>query len=114
MLQELCNVRNYYFNPKRFITDEAGVNHNGIAVIYSEQGSNKSSTCQFHFKKQLEAMLTKFPPTLLEQRNEFKMLMTHLLTVPVLAEYHKIVSRIKAICAMVPAIEDQVKWWLVR
>ena len=59
MLQELCNDENYYFNPKRFITDEAGKNHNGIAAIYGRQGSNKSSTCQFHFKKQLEVMLAK-------------------------------------------------------
>ena len=64
MLQELHKDENYYFNPKRFITDEAGANHNGIAAIFGEQGSNKSSTCQFHFKKQLEAMLAKFPPTL--------------------------------------------------
>ena len=114
MLQELCNDENYYFNPKRSITDEAGANHNGIAAIYGEQGSNKSSTCQFHFKKQLEAMLAKFPPNVLEQRNEFKMLMTRLLTVPVLAEYDEIVSRIKAICTLVPAVEGQVKWWLAR
>ena len=114
MLQELRNDENYYFNPKRFITDEAGANHNGIAAIYGEQGSNKSSTCQFHFKKQLEAMLAKFPTTILEQRNEFEMLMTCLLTVPVLAEYHEIISRIKAICALVPAVEGQVKWWLAR
>ena len=114
MLQELCNDENYYFNPRRFITDEAGTSHNGIAAIYGEQGSNKSSTCQLHFKKQLEAMLAKFPPPILEQRNEFEMLMTHLLTVPVLAEYHEIVSRIKAICTLVPAVEGQVKWWLAR
>ena len=114
MLQELCNDENYYFNPKRFITDEAGANHNGIAAIYGKQGSNKSSTCQFHFKKQLEAMLAKFPPTLLEQRNEFEMLMTRLLTVPVLAEYYEIISRIKTICTLVPAVEGQVKWWLAR
>ena len=64
MLQELGNDENDYFNPKRFITDKAGANHNGIDVIYGKQGSNKSSTCQFHFKKQREAMLAKFPPTL--------------------------------------------------
>ena len=113
MLQELCNDENYYFNPKRFITDETGSNHNGIAVIYGEQGSNKSSTCQFHFKKQLEAILAKFP-TILEQRNEFEMFMICLLAVPVLAEYHEILSRIKGICALVPAVEGQVKWWLAR
>ena len=42
MLQELCNDENYYFNPNRFITDKAGANHNGIAVIYGEEGSSKS------------------------------------------------------------------------
>ena len=40
--------------------------------------------------------------------------MTRLLTVPVLAEYHEIISRIKAICALVPAVEGQVIWWLAR
>ena len=57
-------------------------------------------------------MLTRFPPTLLDQKNEFEMLMICLLTVPVLAEYHEIVSRIKAIYTLVPAIDRQVKWWL--
>ena len=114
MLREIQKDENYYFNPKGFITDEAGANHNGIAAIYGEEGSNKSSTCQFHFKNQLELMLTRFPPTLLEQRNEFEMLMIQLLTVPILAEYHEIVSRIKIICALVPAIDGQVKWWLAH
>ena len=104
MLREIKNDDNYFFNPKQFITDKAGANHNGILAIYGEEGSNKSATCQFHFKKQLELMLTRFPPTLLDQKNEFEMLMICLLTVPVLAEYHEIVSRIKAICALVPAI----------
>ena len=113
ILQELCNDKNYYFNSKRFIMDEAGANHNGIAVIYGKQGSNKSSTCQFHFRNNLRQCWHRIP-TLLEQRNEFEMLMTCLLTVPVLAEYHEIVSRIKAICALVPAVEGQVKWWLAR
>ena len=59
-------------------------------------------------------MLTRFPLTLLDQKNEFEMLMIRLLTVLVLAEYHKIVSRIKAICALVPAIDRLVKWWLAQ
>ena len=114
MLQEIRKDENYFFNPKRFITDEAGANHNGIAAVYGEDGSRKSSTCQFHFKNQLEAMLVKFPPTLSEQRDEFEVLMLRLLTVPVLAEYHDIVARIKIICALVPAVEGQVNWWLAR
>ena len=112
MLREIKNDDNYYFNPKRFITGKAGANHNGISAILGEEGSNKSATCQFHFKEQLELMLTRFPLTLLDQKNEFEMLMICLLMVLVLAEYHKIVSRIKAICALVPAIDGQVKWWL--
>ena len=54
--------------------------------------------------------MVKFPPTLGKQRDEFEILMLHLLTVPVLAEYYEIVSQIKLICALVPAIEGQVNW----
>ena len=114
MLREIKNDETYYFNPKRFITDEAGANHNGITSIFGEEGFRKASTCQFHFKNQLESMLMKFPPTLVEQRDEFEVLMLRLLTVPVLAEYYDIVARLKIICALVPAVEGQVNWWLAR
>ena len=80
MLWEIKNDENYYFKPKNFITDEGGPNHNGIATVYGKDGSCKSSTCQFHFKNQLEAMLLKFPLTFFEQRDEFEVLMRRLLT----------------------------------
>ena len=37
MLWEIKNDDEYFFNPKRFITDEAGANHNGIHAVYGSR-----------------------------------------------------------------------------
>ena len=114
MLSEISGIENYKFNPKMFITDEAGANFNGILSVFGQTGINKAFTCQFHFKQSLEKMVTKFPPELNELKGEFELLMMQLLTVPTLSEYQEMKTRIKVISSLVPAIQGQVEWWLAR
>ena len=59
-------------------------------------------------------MLAKFPPQLEELKGEFEILMLQMLTVPTLSEYQEIKNRVKVICALVPAVEGQVDWWIAR
>ena len=114
MLSEISGTENYKFNPKMFITDEAGANFNGILSVFGQLGLNKAFTCQFHFKQSLEKMLTKFQPELNELKGEFEILMMQLLTVPTLSEYQEMKNRITVIASLVPAIQGQVDWWLAR
>ena len=40
--------------------------------------------------------------------------MLQMLNVPTLSEYQEIKNRVKVICALVPAVEGQVDWWIAR
>ena len=62
MMAEIKCQPGYKFNPKHFITDEAGANFNGIIGAYGPAGAQRAYTCQFHYKHCLDAMLAKFPP----------------------------------------------------
>ena len=79
MLQDVTNNPEKKFNPAHFICDEAGANFNGIQEVFGDQGVRKIKSCQFHFKQSLQRILLKFPPELVDLRNEE--LMTTLLTV---------------------------------
>ena len=114
MMAEIKCQPGYKFNPKHFITDEAGANFNGIIAAYGQAGAQRAYTCQFHYKYCLDAMLAKFPPQLEELKGEFEMLMLQMLNVPTLSEYQEIKNRVKVICALVPAVEGQVDWWIAR
>ena len=114
MLSEIKGTEEYKFNPKIWITDEAGANFNVILSVFGQTGVNRAYTCQFHFKQSLEKMLAKFPPELNDLRGEFEILMLQLLTVPTLSEYQEITSRIRIISSLVPAVQGQVEWWLAR
>ena len=114
MMAEIKCQPGYKFNPKHFITDEAGANFNGIIAAYGPAGEQGAYTCQFHYKHCLDAMLAKFPPQLEELKGEFEMLMLQMLNIPTLSEYQEIKNRVKVICALVPAIEGQVDWWIAR
>ena len=114
MLREVKQDEGISFNPSLFITDEAGANFNGIRKVFGEDGVKKTRTCQFHYKQSLHRMLTKFPPDLYDVRNEFEELMTQLLTVTTLNEFHELKNRIVQLCALLPSLEHGVNWWFAR
>ena len=114
MLQEVSGDEQIMFNPYMFITDEAGANANGITQVFGQEGYKKSRTCQFHFKQGLHRMLTKFPANLSDVKTEFEQLMCTLCTISTLSEYEEVKSRLLEICALVPAVENGVQWWLAR
>ena len=72
MMAEIKCQPGYKFNPKHFITDEAGANFNGIIAAYGPAGAQRAYTCQFHYKHCLDAMLAKFPPQLEELKGDLK------------------------------------------
>ena len=113
MLSEITGKENYKFNPKLWVTDEAGANFNGLKQIYTDSG-NKTVTCQFHFKQCLRRILNRFPPELPELRQEFEELMLQLLTVTTIQEYNDISGRLKEIASLVPAAATGLNWWLAR
>ena len=50
-LQDYTGNENYMFNPPMFITDEAGMMHQGIHEVFGDSVLEKVSTCQWHFKR---------------------------------------------------------------
>lgn len=114
MLREVTKKKNYKFNPKYFIVDEAGANFNGIQEVFGEEGVRKTKTCKFHFQQSLQRMLMKFTPDLLMLRNEFEELMTTLLNVSTLKEYKDVKFRLEQVAAVLPSLQHQLEWWFAR
>ena len=50
-LQDYTGNENYMFTPPMFITDEAGMMHQGIHEVFGDNVLEKVSTCQWHFKR---------------------------------------------------------------
>ena len=48
---KLKGIQTTTYNPKGFMTDEAGANASGILQMYGPDAIRKSYTCQFHFKQ---------------------------------------------------------------
>ena len=61
ILREVKQDQNYFFNPKGFLTDEAGANINGILGAFGMTYMNKINTCQFNFKQCVKTLLGKIP-----------------------------------------------------
>ena len=113
MLSEIKKQPGYKFNPKFWVTDEAGANFNGIKQVYGP-GAQRTSTCQFHFSQCLRRLLNKFPSELMDLKDEFQVLMMQLLSVTTLQEYNNIKSRLEDITLLVPAAKGGLQWWLAR
>ena len=113
MLSEIKKEPGYKFNPKFWVTDEAGANFNGIKQVYGP-GAQRTSTCQFHFSQCLRRLLNKFPSELMDLKDEFQVLMMQLLSVTTLQEYNNIKSRLEDITLLVPAAKGGLQWWLAR
>ena len=111
ILQEVKCDENYKFNPKAFITDEAGANINGIAAAFGYEAIKKTYTCQFHFKNCLNQLLRRIPGELEEIKNEVENLAYAMTTVATLAEYSEIKRRLTSLGGVIPCIESWFKWW---
>ena len=112
MLSEIKG-EDYKFNPKLWVTDEAGANFNGLNKVY-QNAAQKAVTCQFHYLQCLRRMLAKFPPELPELRQEFEQLMLQMLTATTIQEYNDLKGRVQEITALVPAVQVGLRWWLAR
>ena len=104
ILREVKQDTNYLFNPKGFLTDEAGANINGIIGAFGMDYMNKINTCQFHFKHCIKTLLAKISGDLEELKNEVESLAYALSTVSTLNEYNQIKSRLLALGGVIPAI----------
>ena len=113
VLREVKQDNNYMFNPKGFLTDEAGGNINNIVGVFGIEYMNKINTCQFHFKHCIKSLLEKIPGDLEELRNEVESLAYALSTVSTLNEYSQIKSRLLAL-GVIPAIRSWINWWDAR
>ena len=104
ILQKVKNDEEYKFNPKAFITDEAGANLNGIAAAFGYDAIKKTYTCQFHFKNCLNYLLRRIPSELEEIKNEVENLAYAMTTVATLAEYTEIKRRLTSLGRVIPCI----------
>ena len=104
ILREVKQDQNYLFNPKGFLTDEAGANINGILGAFGMKYMNKINTCQFHFKQCVKTLLSKIPGDFEEIKNEVQSLSYALTTVSTLNEYGQIKSRLLALGGVIPPI----------
>ena len=113
-LAEVKGEANYSFNPKGFMTDEAGANANGILEVYGPDAIRKSYTCQFHFKQCLNRRLKTFPSNLNHIKTEFEALCMQLLTCTTLTEYTEIKTKLEQLSGLVPSLEGWLQWWFAR
>ena len=113
-LAEVKGEANYSFNPKGFMTDEAGNNANGILEVYGPDAIRKSYTCQFHFKQCLNRRLKTFPSNLNHIKTEFEALCMQLLTCTTLTEYTEIKTKLEQLSGLVPSLEGWLQWWFAR
>lgn len=104
----------YIFNPRGFITDEAGANFNGISREFGGDVLAKCYSCGFHFKQCLRNLLGKIPGEMNEIKNEVQELGVQLLTVGTLNDYKEIQSRFQVLGAIVPPIKNWIDWWDAR
>ena len=114
MLGEVTKKKDYKFNPKHFIVDEAGANFNGIQEIFGEEGVMKTKSCKFHFQQSMQRMLMKFTPDLLILRNEFEGVMTKLMNVSTIKEYKDLKFRLEQVAAVLPCLQPHLDWWFDR
>ena len=115
MLAEIKGEAGYKFNPKQFITDEAGAIHAGIRIVYGEEGQRKTKTCQFHYKQCLERAINCVPDELQVTATEFYELAIQLLIVPTMAQYNEVVRRLKMLADILPSVVGNwLEWWLAR
>ena len=114
ILREVKQDQNYLFNPKGFLTDEAGANINGISGAFGMEYMNKINTCQFHFKQCVQTFFSKIPGDFEETKNEVQSLSYALTTVSTLNEYGQIKSRLLALEGVIPPITYWINWWDAR
>ena len=55
MLEKVSGIKNYKFNPRCFLCDEAGASYKAIRIVYGDVFcQDRVHGCQFHFKQQIQ------------------------------------------------------------
>ena len=62
MLEKVSSIKNYKFNPRCFLCDEAGANYQAVRIVYRDDFcKDRVRGCQFHFKQQIQKKKYEVP-----------------------------------------------------
>ena len=112
VLSTVNRVPGYKFNPKTFICDEAGGNHQALKKIYDIEGDGeKVHTCLMHFKQNV---LKKRPFVPAEDKKKFDELTQELANVATVAEYKRIRQELITLAGSNVHLKSWIPWWDAR
>ena len=117
MLNEMLQIvgkkdKNYKFNPKHIMCDEAGANIKGIKEALSlEYAATRIVTCQWHFMNSVNEKIHAIGE---EDQEEFVKHAGDLCRVPTVPEFDLIFAAMKKIVLKYPLYGNSLDWYYAR
>ena len=109
MLEKVSGIKNYKFNPRCFLCDEAGANYKAVKTVYgNEFCQDRVRGCQFHFKQQIQKKKNEVP---IDMKETFIETCKQLCTVTTVAKYKILKGRLEEIAESVPTLYSWIEWW---
>ena len=112
MLRKVTKKKDYIFNPKNVMMDEAGQNFNGLLQVFGQAWvDEKCVTCQFHFKNNMQEHKYEIKE---EYRDNFLRLADQLCIVKSVTEFELIYAQMQEIVGKSPEAGPFLDWHYVR
>ena len=103
--------KEYKFNPKGWMVDEAGSNFKGMETVFGEEAAlYKMKTCQWHFLHQAQSKASRTN----EYEEEVLEICQNMCTVTTVVQYRLLLTRLYEIAALYPDFKAFVDWWDAR
>ena len=113
MLQKIGKKgKDYKFNPKFLMTDEAGAHFAACRIVFGEQWvRQKCITCQWHF---LNNINEKIHLIVEQHQEEFLEKAKELTIAPTIPEFELLFARMKEIALLSPDFGNSLDWYYAR
>ena len=110
MLQEVTANPTYTFNPIGFVVDENHANWVSIKKVFGEDTLKRVVSCEFHYKQSV----TRHAKKLGYNAEEFKRLVTQMLTAVTINEFETVSSEMKLFVNEHELLSGWFSWWYDR
>ena len=112
MLQKVTKRKDYKFNPRHIMMDEAGANFSALKNVFGQEFVDKKCiTCQWHFLSNMQEHKHEILENL---RDEFLDKAQQLCTRKSVAEFELIFARMREIVSQSPNAGNFLDWHYVR